>query len=259
MSIERRKLTLDEFYLSVERILQNQIKENFPYQWDEDFITLKIIKDFRNSFNQIELSGFRNVLRINWEVYKFTGKSEQAFGDIALLVTLKNRGEEDLTGVAYLEAKKRTKNTTRFDSIKIPQLKRIQKNAPRSMMLLYDYDAITQFCVHKDDTVPLGVDYYNENGWLPYTHSVVVPIDLSLSLGKKNSSLYKYSTPFSYQLCFRYFHGFDLEYNEDNVRMTQKFSTTQVYPKYIMTLNIAKDGLESDFQQVNRNFYSVID
>jgi hypothetical protein len=177
----------------------------------------------------------KQKMRIEWTAFKLSGKKvESKFGDIALLTKLNYQDGDTLEGVAFLEAKKRNRNKTTFGAIRTNQLKRIRKNAPSSVALLYDYTDITDFA----DT---GI-FKNTRQWLirkPCTCSVIVPIRTVLHVGKKDMSLYKFSIPFSYQLLFRYFQGFDLEFGEMPINAAKGYYSAKFgAPTYLVIVSV---------------------
>jgi len=66
----------------VEMILRNQVKDNFPTDWDEDFITRSILKEFREKLKSVRIHGLRNRMKIEWSTFKLQGIPERKFGDI---------------------------------------------------------------------------------------------------------------------------------------------------------------------------------
>jgi hypothetical protein len=69
-------------------------------------------------------------------------------------------------------------------------------------------------------------------------------------------SLYKFSLPFSYQLFFRYFNGFDLDFTDSALNIAKGFADAKGMPNYVITATIsfnrANDGLTS---RVNNEKY----
>jgi hypothetical protein len=69
----------------------------------------------------------------------------------------------------------------------------------RSSVLLYDYDSIVNFAEMNFITTPLN--QLNGYLWKPITYAVTLPVGTVLATQKKDTSLYKFSLPFSYN-CF---------------------------------------------------------
>jgi len=239
----------------MERILQEQVKNSFPIYWDEDFITLNVLREIERKLNVVNIKGFRRRMKIEWTAFKLSGKNENKFGDVALLTNISYQDGDRIEGVAFLEAKKRSKNQTKFEAIKTAQLKRIYKNAPSSMALLFDYEDVTQFA----DTGAFA-ETWSWLVWKPCTCSVVVPINTILSVHKKDTTLYKFSIPFSYQLFFRYFQGFDLEFRESSIKTAKGYAADKGVPTYLVVVSVGF-GTAEPFRDVNfnRNLFSKME
>ena len=249
-----------EFCNEIERIINEQVVDNFPIDWDEDFITRSILKEFRNKFKKIVIRGYGNPIHIKWLPYKFTGKPERVFGDIALIVKLQYMDGDTLEGVAFIEAKKRYKNKINFDTLKFPQLKKILKKASRSMVLLYDYEKITNFVTSHVSNIRLFPQEFLYS-YTPYTHSVIIPTNIVTIINKKDTSLYKFSLPFSRQLCFRYLYGFDLEFQEEAIKIAKGYNIEKIgAPKYLLIISIAPIKIEYlEEPDFNREVYIPIE
>src|SRR5690554_4811639 len=107
--------------------------------------TLNLLRDLRNGLSSSRFIGRDRKSDINWQLYKLKGTFENKFGDIALIVNINYRDGTSVNGAAFLEAKKRDWRKTTFGTMKLPQAKKILKNAPHSQYLLYDYEEITNF------------------------------------------------------------------------------------------------------------------
>lgn len=244
-----------DFCIGVENNIRSSVINSFPIDWDEDFITRTILKNLRGAFGNIAIDGPDTVLTIRWIPYKLSGKPEIQYGDVAIIVKIKYQDGDILEGVSFLEAKKRYINKTKFDAIDFRQLKKVRRVAPHSMVLLYDYQDITQFASPQL--------YYG--GWAdpwirltPSTRSVVVPTDLILNVKRKDTGIYKLSLPFSHQLCLRYLRGFDLEFTKEAIETANGFAKERsIVPLYLLTISIAYGKVEPDQIHVNGDAYGI--
>lgn len=232
----------------LELILREHIRDHFPVDWDEDTITRNILKELRTGLKSIKVNGLQSSMKIKWSLFKLTGKPETKFGDIALLVNITHQDGDRIEGVAFLEAKKRDIDSIKFGAMDIPQLSRISGNAPHSMVLLYDYDDITQFA-NVYSRLSIFGDWFK---WKPCTHSVVVPTKIILETQKKDTTLYKFSVPFSSQLFFRYFHGFDLEFEREAINIAKGYSPSKGLPTYLIVACVAF-GKAEPITEININ------
>ena len=240
-----------KFCFQVEKVLKSVIDDCYPYEWHEDHITRDILKGLRKSFRDVTLFGYRYQLNINWEVYKYTGTPEHLYGDVAVLVKIRFRNGDLSEGVGFLEAKKRSIDSNRFDSLKNTQLKDIMSNAPQAFLLLYDYENITTFInsiCYLNDFDDYGEKYlqgFDKHGHFPRfsseTYCVVAPANLITSTSPKTTSLYNRSLPLSYQLCYRYLFGFDLEYDSTAIDIAKGYPQQRRYPRYVMVIRVGQN------------------
>lgn len=265
-----------EFRFQVEKVLKSVIDDCYPYEWDEDHLTREILKGLRKSFKQVTLFGYRYELNINWEVYKYTGKPEYLYGDVAVLVQIKCRNGDTSEGVGFLEAKRRSIDSNKFDSLDYTQLENIVSIAPHALLLLYDYENITTFINSVSENSPIyylnnyddHVDEYFQwlykHGRFPRslseTHSVVLPANLIHSKASKTTSLYNRSIPFSHQLCDRYLLGFDLEYDSTAINIAKGFPQQRAYPKYVMVIRVGQNSPPPELDEpLNQDALSILE
>lgn len=240
------------FFLSeLESILKKHVLGNYPVDWNEDFITRSILKGIRERLGSVVFSDIKQKMTIKWLPYKLMGRPENKFGDIAIIVNIRYQDGDGVEGVAFLEAKKRDMKKTKFGAIKIGQLKRIIRNAPSSMVLLYDYDDITQFANFKPK--PSAREWFEWLELKPCTSSVVVPVNIVTHKKKKDTTLYKFSLPFSYQLVFRYFQGFDLEFDKTPMKIAKGYASEKGLPAYLVVVSIAYGRAEPQIADFNTN------
>jgi hypothetical protein len=246
---------LVEFTGILEKQISDSIKEVSIYNWDEDYITRKLLSDLTGTLSTIELEGedYRN--QIDWQAYKLRGKYETNFGDIALVVYISYKDGTSLEGVAFLEAKRRDWRKTTFSAMNQRQLRRILKHAPRAQYLLYDYEDITGF---------INTSYFVEeiSRYTPFRHSslaektssLCVPLNVADATGFKDTLLYRHGTPLSLMLTKRYFRGLDLEFDNTAKSIATGFLNNFGLPTYILKIKITEQGAKVDDQQLRLNF-----
>jgi len=118
------------------------------------------------------------------------------------------------------------------------------------MTLLYDYEDITRFA-----NIESSLSMEKWFAWKPCTHSVVVPLRLVLATGKRDTSVYKYSLPFSYQLFYRYFNGLDLDFTESALSTAKGFAEKENIPRYVIVASVAFGEAETKEIGVNRDTF----
>ena len=257
-----------ELHHKVESIVKDKTRGNFPADWDEDFITRDILKAFRSKLgHSFSVEGLKSPLHINWAPYKLTGSNETKFGDIGIVVQVNYRDGDSITGAAFIEAKKRDNGKTSFSAMKTDQLERISENTNHGQVLFYDYEDITEFAGNKDPSTSLGLlDIFLKHSSprkTLCTSAVISPIENVLSVGKKDTSLYKFGIPFADQLCYRYLQSFDLDHSMSSVNRAVGYAETEGYPKYLISFNVVQGSAErrdqdniKKFHKPNSNIFS---
>ena len=243
-----------EFVSEIEDILLEHVKNNYPVDWDENFITRSLLKEIRHRLGSVFVADLQHRTRIDWVPYKLSGTPENKFGDIAILVNIRYQDGDGIEGVAFLEAKKRNQKETEFGAIKTEQLENILKNAPSSMMLLYDYDDITQFV----DFIPSKGPWLRGWKYKPCTCAVTVPLTLVSNTRKRDMTLYKFSLPFSYQLVFRYFQGLDLEFQKNPIQIAKGYASDKGLPTYLVAVSVAYGKVKPEVIEFNKELFTEI-
>ncbi|MEJ5328499.1 MAG: hypothetical protein WHU54_09685 [Candidatus Bathyarchaeia archaeon] len=186
---------------------------------------------------------------------------ESTYGDIGILVRLTSWAGETIEGVGLLEAKRRDIGKGSFSAAKTKQLKRIVKNAPRSQLLLYDYENVSScmdnWLVQCKDDFFYRKRYYGQQYGIsnPFTHAVCVPISVALSLDAYTTDLHKFGVPLSYQLVGRYFRGFDLEMNPDTVSAVKGNVERHGGCRILMIVGVSTGPAEPELPAVNEDVY----
>jgi hypothetical protein len=247
-----------------ESIIRESISSVSGHEWDEDFITLNLLRDLRRSLSGAEFIGSDRRSSIKWQPYKLKGTHETNFGDIALVININYKDGTELHGVAFLEAKKRDWRRTSFGSMKIPQAKKILKNAPRSQYLLYDYEEISNFLLGSLYSEELHRHWHRSHTTTAVstvTRAVCVPINLALATGYQDTLLYRNGLPLSLMLTNRYFQGLDLEFDDTSKGVATGFLNKFGLPKYIVKINITENNSRpGDLDlSVNLNNYTSIE
>jgi hypothetical protein len=161
---------------------------------------------------------------------------EHNFGDIGVVINIHFNDRDSLEGVGFIEAKIRNKAKGNYASFEAPQVDRIHSNAPHSFLLLYDFAPAQIECRNID--VPFRSfckvcysDLYEG------THAIVVPMNIVLTKEKLNQQIYRFALPLSYQLCFRYILGFDLNFARHPLKSAMEFAMSRP-TRYIMVITV---------------------
>lgn len=250
-------MTVFEFTQQIEESLETEVRKLLPGYWDEDLLTQNFLISLSSKFRNITLEDLNGISKVSMNAFKQAGTlTETKFGDIAIIVKITYPDGKEIEGVGYLEAKKRSFGTMRFGAINVSQLKKINKNAPRARLLLYDYTPIVGF-------IPTYCEEsYFENGFerllrfLPITYSVALPINVALKANHFDTDLYKYAIPFSQQFVYRYMYAHDLEFDDESISASKGFAKRQRLTKYVLTIEVGPSS-KSDFDgvQVNQQIF----
>lgn len=244
----------------IDRAATEAVRSCLPHDWSEDFITRTLLRSISKPM-QLKTYGSTRPMHVRWDVRKLLGTNENAFGDIAFLVKISTWANDTIEGVGFLEAKKRDFNKNTFSQIKKPQLRRINKNTPRSGLILYDYDSISTSA--RDTLVDARPSV---NGWsgmqlqLP-PQCICVPISTALAVDKKTTDLYKFGISLSEQLIRRYFCGFDLEYESGVVAAIRGFIHNPKYglPKHLVLISVSTGSDDVSLPEYNPEMYGYAD
>jgi hypothetical protein len=264
-------ITVSRFIDNLEKIISSEILECWPEFWDENHITQSLLKRLLQDLRQIELLGNHGRTKIVWRAWKLRGKVEENFGDLGILVTLYDRDGLVLQGAAFLEAKRKYKVSKEFDAIKMAQLNRILEHAPHAMLLIYDFEKIDHFnsyqfyrnhdafCLGKSKLGDIFVKIIPVVQPPDPTHAATLPINIVQTLGRKDSSICRFASPFSHQLIFRFFNGFDLEFEREPIRIVKGWSERA--PKFMLevTVSRAKEKMSEKIVEINRKRFIPID
>jgi hypothetical protein len=243
---------------AVENILSKNITVGFGNDHVEDTITENILTGLRILLKSKQLAGLSDILTITCEAYKYRGPLENSYGDIGIILNIYYADNNSLSGVGFLEAKKRDKQKGDYTAFNIAQADRIYTNAPNSYLLLYDYNPVQAECSNVN--IPYrqfcSVCYrsLNEN-----THAVVVPMNLVLTRESVGKETYRFALPFSYQLCFRYLLGFDLNFvSHPSVSLREYMIEHRT--KHIMEITVIHGDRRVDTSPtVNNNIYEPLE
>ena len=218
-SVEIQKTTLNKFCQGIEELINELVKESVVLNWDEDYLTRKLLSQLKQKLNGSLISDLENRV-VFLTPFKLTKPVEKKFGDIAIIVNIEYGDGDSVEGIAFLEAKKKYKESRNFDALKWEQLERIYDNAPHSQILLYDFRDISEF-VSTGLVSKKNATASSPMAQLPVTKFVTVPINKAIQVRQKNERLYKLSLPLSYQLGYRYMNGFDLDFKNEKLAVVK--------------------------------------
>lgn len=233
------ELKFQEFFEKLEGAISSviiEIDQDELNNWDEDYITLDILKELRRNFRQVIIKYSKNkFIKIRTNFLKFNKKlnSEEKYGDIAILIKLSYDDGIVVEGVGLIEAKKLHLYDNIFSAIKIKQLETIYNNAPHAYLMLYDYKRID------DDENFKNYLQTKKTQFSTLLYAALVPIDLARQVNSFNRKLYRFSTAFSYQFAYRYIYGLDLEFSDEIIQAAKGYQVDERYPpQYVIQVSV---------------------
>jgi hypothetical protein len=231
----------------IERRIKDCVPGSHPRNWDVTFITEALARSFQTGLQGVMVTGFRSNFTITWSAYRQKGKPEAATSDLSLLVRIGRKDGTSHEGAAFIETKVKQDHKRTFDSFKLPELKKLFRSSPFSQVLFFDYEDITSYSSNRSVLFP-ALEYSPWRGGIPVTpctYAVVVPANTVVSRHVNDTSIYDFSVPFSYQLIYRYFHGFDLDLTEQAVQAAKGQPTRKGFSRYLLCLTLEEEGAES--------------
>ncbi|MHC0522942.1 hypothetical protein [Vibrio harveyi] len=232
----------NEIYLIAYESIKHCLTNYEIGMWKEDFITAEILKrlnELPTASIQRE-SGYKNV---SWEAFKFSGKPEYTFGDIAIIVKVEFSNGASLEGVAYIEAKRiyhsKKYEQCSFSSIDWEKLEEYSSPSHAHYVVLYDVD---------------------EKSDLEFICNTI-PTKHLLEIRNNKRDIYPFCEYFHQLMCFRLLMGYGLDFDPQAVINAKGFGTSNSIPKYVLTATVKhspKPELALEPIIVNNNLYESI-
>jgi hypothetical protein len=227
----------------LESLIYTNIKENYPDNWNGDHLTRSIFSEMKKLFGGKKIHTPGDSIRTEWHLYQLRN-SDLIFGDVCINMQIAYHDGQITRGAAYFDIAEKEPSKNTFSSLNKNRLRRLSSFAPHSQVLLYDYDPITGMAFPSTAESVIGHHPHVWNNWVPYTHAVAVPANLAFNLGLKTTGLYKASVPFSYQLCYRYLYGLDLDFNKHQLEAAGGFNTKKGNPKFLIHISASHGGAQ---------------
>jgi hypothetical protein len=245
----------------IEELVKSNVYQNYPSNWDEGFISRSLFKSFQSNLNDMTVNGFKKSLTIGWSAYKAKAADGDSFCDAAVLVKVHHKDQPPIEGAALLETRKRTANRITFDEMKWKRLGKVQRNSRFSQLLLYDYEDIGSFSSNLVlQMPPFGYGSLRDRILVsPFTNAAVTSTDMAVARKANDSSLYRFSLPFSNQLVMRYIHGFDLDFSPKTISVAKGNENPLGFPKTLLCINVAEENtVDSEYIEINKALWGAI-
>lgn len=248
--------TMKSLSLQLESIVHTNVRESYPSAWDRDSITKGLFSDFKKLLHGKTIHTPGDTIHSFWHLHRIKGDPDVGFGHCAILVQITYHDGQTVTGAAFFETAEKDGGKNTFSHIVKNNYRKLITVAPHAQLLLYDYDTITGMAFPSTAESVIGSHPHSWNTWIPYTHAATVPANLALSLDAKTTALYKASLPLSYQLCYRYLHGLDLDFSKAALETASGFKSDRGNPKFLILISVSHGGAEArnSFEFDNRKY-----
>ncbi len=256
------KLSYWRLMSEIERVVKECVPGSHPKNWDETFITEALVRNFQSGLQGATVTGFRNNFTITWAGYRQRGKLEAPTADVSLLVRISRKDGSTLEGAAFIEAKVKQDRKRTFESFRLPELKKLSRSSPYSQVLFFDYEDITSYSSNRSVLFP-PLEYSPWRGGVPVTpctYAVVIPAPIVVARHLNDTSIYDFSVPFSYEMVYRYFHGFDLDLSEQTLQAAKGNPTKKGLTHYLLCLTLVEEGADGEMElDLNRKTWAPLE
>jgi hypothetical protein len=241
----------------LEALIYANIKENYPNSWNGDVVTRSLFSDMKKLMDGKKIHTPGATLSSGWKLYQRKKDTESATGDLAVIVQISYHDGQIAEGVAYYDCAEKDPGKNSFSTLNKNKYKRLSSFAHHSQLLLFDYDPISGMAFPSTADYVIGSHPHNWNCWIPYTHAVTVPSNLAFMLGVKTTGMYKVSVPLSYQICYRYLYGLDLDFNKQALETAAGTNTARGNPKFLICISVTHGGAEPlNAYSIDKGVYS---
>lgn len=243
----------------LESVIYSSVRERYPASWDREIITASLFSGIKNTLHGKRILTPGNVIHSRWRMYRLSGDRDNSFCDTAIIVQVSFHDGQIVRGTAFLEIAEKDPQKNTFSGLNKTRIKKISSAGQGSRVILYDYDPIAGMAFPSTAESVIGTSPHSWNAWLPYTHAVAVPAGLALALDCKSTGLYKASLPLSYQICYRYLYGLDLDFGKQALDIATGTRTDRGNPGFLVLIAAAHGGAEPlDAFEFNRELYEHI-
>jgi hypothetical protein len=212
-------------------------------RWKEDFITADILKGIKKApHNVFKIDD--EYKSISWDAYKYSGKLEQTYGDIAFIVKIDFGAGKVLEGIAYIEAKRiyhsNDLKSCSFEKIKWDRLNEYASSSDAHYMMFYDADP------------RLKVKYLCKT----------IPTRHLLKIKSRKRDIYPFCEYFHQLIGFRLSMGYGLDFDEKKVKEAKGFLENSKRFKYVLTASIKhspEPNVKPEPILINKELYVEID
>jgi len=246
--VKSPKNSLKDLVSAFDELVFRNVKEQYPHNWGDARIQ-SLFQSISLLLRRKRIRFPGGVIRTYGALYSLADEPEKKLSDIAVLCKINFHDGKSVEGATFLNVQLKDPDKNTFQGFRKDELRRMESIASHAQLLLCDYDCITGMAFTSIPESIVGYMPTPWEQWVPFTYAATAPVGLCNALGDKNTSLYKVSVPLSYQFCFRYLFGLDLEYRSIPLEVARGHRTDKGQAKYLMLLSVAHGGsaLQLDF------------
>jgi hypothetical protein len=233
---------------SIDEDLDSEIGQLELVDWDENHLTLTLVKSLRRTLNNIQeseetkktLEDTKDLIYPNryWQIeaYKATSKLEQRHGDIAIVIEDMDVGR---VGTGFYEAKAEGQNG-KYPAYKMRQLRKLSSATPNLALLLYQ--RTPKAVVEDDYSLTNKLDCLRSSPLIcrsSRTHVIGVNIAKRYSGPELIPDL---PQSFGHHFVSRYLTGRDLDYSREPFSAIRNWlAVTKREPPVIVSLRVSRN------------------
>ena len=233
----------------IEKLVKESIPGSHPKSWEVHALTQRLLLGLQSNLQGAPITGFRSDFTVECTALRRRPAEEAGAANgaaIAVVTRIANRDGTLLEGASFLEARIKSDRKRTFEAFTQPQLRKSLRGSPSTHLLLLDYEDITAYSSNRSVAFP-AMEYSPWRGGLPVTpctYAVVSPLNVVLAQHLNDTSLYRFSLPLSFQLVYRYWHGFDLDPSEQALQAARGFTSHREPCSYLLAMTVVEDGAE---------------
>ncbi|MBN1495171.1 MAG: hypothetical protein JXA07_00280 [Spirochaetes bacterium] len=238
------KNSMKSLTMELESLIYTVISAQYPVNWDSGAVTRSLFSGMKQLFDNKIIRTPGNAIQTSWRIKRLKTDPEKILGDIAFLVQIAYHDGQVVRGAALLDTALKDPGKNTFSSLNKNRIKKLTSTASHASLLLYDYDPICGMAFPSTVESIIGSHPHTWNSWMPYTYAATVPAGLMMSIDNKTTGLYKISLPLSYQLCYRYLYGLDLDHSVASLETAAGLRPDRGIMKYLIMISISHGGAE---------------
>jgi hypothetical protein len=237
------KLPFSVWLSRTEAAISAAIRQIEDREWDENLATWSWMNALRQEFQKVQIIDNGQHYAVAWDMMKLKGAPETSYGDIGVLIRFNYPNKKRVEGVGFIEAK-RVFRSGRYESMDATQLDRMHAATAHHRLGFYErkpiMEAVDGLARQGAASAIGGINSELSDGIV----AAVAPTGIALRMKSSHrDDLHPLCIPLSYQICARYFQGYDLDLAPDLLEAVKQGGLGS--PKYLVLGNV-EIGTDTD-------------